>query len=297
MNISNRCQDQVILPLLWLWYGENFETRLISARNKSKMDNETLTVTITQNNDATTVDASVDYSESYCIEGEIVFDDCITVGVDEDDIETIGYDRDDFQLFSKKQTPFVDINERKVGKLKITDEEILDKFDDYYKGLSERGCCYQYSSVKKMMCNCLEFLQNDGVRYAVCKFALEFGMMPKKQQKQKCIEWYRYANPTTSDFKVFLMPYSSEIVTTSFVRKKLNTPICSSALLAVLNIGKFYWKGIINSAITTASASIHGNTNKRNRSRKKDHLLELKLHSHFKELLSYSDVGATRFVR
>eukprot|EP00978_Attheya_sp_CCMP212_P017577 scaffold47073_cov59-Attheya_sp.AAC.2 len=58
-----------------------------------------------------------------------------------------------------------------------------------------------------MMCDYLSILQNRPGREVVCRFAISLGKKSRKSQLQQCIDWYRYAQPTRKNNKVFLIPF------------------------------------------------------------------------------------------
>ena len=71
----------------------------------------------------------------------------------------------------KRRTPYTELNQRKRTSTNspkyLTDEEILDQFDEFFLGLSARGNCIQVASKRAMKCNCLEILEEKTMRDAV----------------------------------------------------------------------------------------------------------------------------------
>ena len=132
------------------------------------------------------------------------------------------------------RTPYNDINERKrSGKKgeKLSDEDILDLFDDYLKMASSTKCL-QVSSRKDLRCDCLSVLKDRNSREAVSKFCLHFGEQTNQQRINTAIEWCKYARPDKLNNKAFLIPF--DCGGDDAVLKKLkDQKICVSALCKI----------------------------------------------------------------
>lgn len=84
----------------------------------------------------------------------------------------------------KHKTPFMLVNQRKMQKKSLMNEESLDKFDDYFCILSEAGSCknrWKKEGVR-FSCDCLSVLGNDLLQKSVCSFALKFSQRRRKNR-------------------------------------------------------------------------------------------------------------------
>ena len=172
----------------------------------------------------------------------------------------------------------------------------MDLFDEYFKGLATAGNCVQMNSKRRLKCNCLGILTDEKLRDAVSRFALNFGERTRSQRMDTAVDWCRYAKPTAQNNICFLIPYDSN--RNAEVQEALHEEkVCVSALLNICCFGRRPWKLIRQAALCGVMAPKHGNTGKHNRKRGAENPMIRRLHDHFKELLGWSEVQATRLVR
>ena len=189
-------------------------------------------------------------------------------------------------------TPYQLINERKRAAArdkKLSDEEIIDQFNDYYNLQANAGRCVQISNGRHLNCNCLAILKDNQARQAVSRFALDFGEKEHNDRINTAIGWYRYAKPSNNN-KSLLIPFNSagNVQVNKLLQDK---KICINALCKICGFGQRQWKTIRDSAEKGIMATKHGLAGKAgNRKRKTTNPIIEALHKHFQELLGLSEV-------
>ena len=198
----------------------------------------------------------------------------------------------------KHKTPFMLVNQRKMQKNSLTNEELLDEFDDYFRNLSEAGSCRNRwkKEGENFSCDCLSVLQNDLLRRSISSFALEFSQRRRKDRLWCLIEWYRYGNPRPKNHLAFCLPTDIDIPVPEEILS-INYKICKSALMNVCGIGKGIWATVYDCVKKKKSPShkLEGRPSNNKRNMNSEEIVSLR--SHFVQLQQYSEVQATRFVR
>lgn len=202
----------------------------------------------------------------------------------------------------RKETPFSLLNfrKRKTKRLLVSGsddfEEFLMRFDTYLNEKANVGSCTCRTGKKKSLsCDCLSILQDDICRNAVAKYILEWAQKPYQEQTQVLVDWTRYAKPSPSNKRCFLIPYVPEPAKDySAVH---DHKICVSALITMMGFSDGRWKTIKKLA-TTGGDSTHGLQGKAgNRKRSSESLIVRDLREHFTVLEGFAEPQATRYVR
>jgi hypothetical protein len=130
----------------------------------------------------------------------------------------------------------------------------------------------------------------------VSRFALSFGERTRSGQLDSAVDWCRYAKPTPSNNKCFLIPYSAD--RDLAVQGRLQEHKICERIDEYLRFWQDAVENIRAAARNSSLAPQHGNVGKRNRERKiLDSPAMILLQDHFNQLISWSEVQATRFVR
>ena len=207
----------------------------------------------------------------------------------------------------KTPLPWQLLNDRRSKKKKTkedaTDEDIIIAFLEFFEEMSNFASCRSLGSSGD--CTCLHVLKHPDIREAVAYYCLSHGMKGYEGQHQPFVDWFRYYYSDMQksgqarvhwEDRPYLLPFDSSSMVSFDLLKEIQTyKICTTALHAIFNIGKWKWDNIKRAALTTGVAKQHGHKGKK---RALDDEIEVgrSLHEHFKVLMQLGEVRATRFV-
>ena len=198
-------------------------------------------------------------------------------------------------------TPFKALNARKMNTKKPLSNEERDEFLTLFiTHLEEKAnisnCVCRTGKKGNLSCNCLGVLKDDNLRGDVASYLLEWGMKPYREQTQVLVDWTRYANPSASNPRCFLLPYvpnANQVLPAGIS----NHRICVSALFTLMGFGGGRWKTIKYLA-TAGGDAVHGLEGKGgNRKRNPEGEMISDLRDHFTVLEGFAEPQATRYVR
>ncbi len=96
----------------------------------------------------------------------------------------------------------------------------------------------------------------------------------KTEQNQIDLDRVRYPKLMNSKritkIKRYLIPYHSEEVENESLEPQENSPVCTSAIMAICGLGKMKWSEVISQSKKLAQANLHGNNGNSNAKIKAD---------------------------
>ena len=140
------------------------------------------------------------------------------------------------------------------------DDNYIIKLEGELENLSLPDHCTKKTGSGPLKCSCLHVLHDQNVCWAVSKYLLALFKKDTFNQDTTLIDWYRYAHSNNSQF---VLPfdashYPSCSTTTLSITTLQSIKVCTSALLALVQLSKNGWGSIVRAARTAGVAKPHG---------------------------------------
>ena len=196
-------------------------------------------------------------------------------------------------------------NDKRRAKSALDDDECIVKLDGELDVLSQLDFC-PFKNGRHQTCSCLHVLRDPNIRWSVSKYLLAFFKKDKFHQDTVVIDWYRYATDGCTAPKskklLFHLPFdatdlpSGDIHYNVLLKTCHTAKVCTSSLMALLQLGRHAWQTIVNEAKTTGVAKPHGNIGNKNPALSEDSELMKFFCKYMEELKDMGEVRATRSV-
>ncbi len=195
----------------------------------------------------------------------------------------------------------INLQKRAKKALQLNEFEKNELFMKHLQSFSAPEYCYNLQGGSIRKCTCLHILRDAKVRNAVAKWCVQFSEMKETEQNQIVLDWVRYARLTNpkrnTKMKCYLIPYHSDEVNNISLEPLQNSPVCTSAIMAICGIGEKRWSEIIGRSKKSSQVKPHGNNENSNAKIKADNPVIKNLTEHFKKIEDMAEVVATRTVR
>ncbi len=155
----------------------------------------------------------------------------------------------------KRKSPHKLVNERRRSPStnKITDDELILKFDDWCYDISKLRCCSK---------NCLRCLDNHAVRKPMATHLLHHAKKASQSRKQtfvhSIVNAKRHHKSNNAGYE-FILPFDAMDCTVDETQALHKHPfICKQMVMKIYNVGEKYWKDALNIATMSTRVKDHG---------------------------------------